>query len=247
MSKRKLKQYRGQLGPAQIATGMNAAIDTAKDLLEAANFLFDKGCFSVAAALAILSIEESGKTNVLRGLALASTEEEVERCWRDYRTHTKKNIHWLDPQIIAEGARKLEDFRAGVQPGAEHPFVLDQLKQLALYTDCLGASHWSVPQNAIDKELAAYLLKTAESLIPKRKVTRKEIVLWVKHMGPVSTKSMDEMKQALIQWAEAMEQNGLYETGHGDLMKAFVYTGLTPDHLSNTEPAEPSPKLEEPD
>ncbi|MBN1085452.1 AbiV family abortive infection protein [Erwinia aphidicola] len=36
----------------------------------------------------------------------------------------------------------------------EHPFALDQLKQISFYTDCLGKAHWSIPDNVIDRDTA---------------------------------------------------------------------------------------------
>ncbi len=84
---------------------------------------------------AILSIEESGKKGVLRRLALAMNDEEISSAWKDYRTHTKKNILWLMPQLIAEGARRLDDFGSLFINEAEHPYILDQVKQISFYRE----------------------------------------------------------------------------------------------------------------
>ena len=37
---------------------------------------------------------------------------------------------------------------------SDHPFVLDNLKQLGFYTDCLGKATWALPWKVIDEDLA---------------------------------------------------------------------------------------------
>ena len=49
---------------------------------------------------------------------------------------------------------KLDDFRSIFDDASDHPFLLDQLKQLGFYTDCLGQAHWAIPANSIDEKLA---------------------------------------------------------------------------------------------
>ena len=88
---------------------------------------------------------------VLRELALASDEKALADCWRSYRSHTKKNIMWLLPQLVAEGARKLDDFRSLFDENSDHPYILDLVKQIGFYTDCLGNAHWSIPEEVIDE------------------------------------------------------------------------------------------------
>ncbi|WP_152551782.1 AbiV family abortive infection protein [Ralstonia pseudosolanacearum] len=56
-----------------------------------------------------------------------------------YRSHTKKNVAWiLLEQTNRTGMIKLDDLRPLFEPDAEHPYILDQLKQIAFYTDSLG-------------------------------------------------------------------------------------------------------------
>ncbi len=86
-------------------------------------------------------------------LAIAKTSEEIADAWRDYRSHTRKNVSWLLPQLVEQGARKLDDFKTLFEESSDHPYVLDQLKQIAFYTDCLGGAHWSMPQEVIDGSL----------------------------------------------------------------------------------------------
>ncbi len=150
MSAKRLDSYKGRLDHKQIADGINAARRNALRLAEDARTLLDANRYATAASLAILSIEESGKESILRRLALATSDEEVLRLWKDYRSHTKKNILWLVPQLIVDGARHLDDFRPIFESEAEHPYILDQVKQISFYTDCLGKANWSEPLVVID-------------------------------------------------------------------------------------------------
>src|ERR1043165_9306013 len=94
VAKKKLDAYKGRLSLEQIVAGINAAIHNARRLAEDARLLLESKRYPSAAALAILSIEESGKTSILRSLAFANNQEALIACWRNYRTHTKKNVSW---------------------------------------------------------------------------------------------------------------------------------------------------------
>jgi type I restriction-modification system DNA methylase subunit len=56
--------------------------------------------------------------------------------------------------IAKNGARTLDALRLATDPDADHTQLLDSLKQIALYTDCLGNKNWSKPNSIIDGELA---------------------------------------------------------------------------------------------
>jgi hypothetical protein len=147
-------------------------------------------------------------------------------CWRDYRSHTKKNVTWRLPELFIKGARRLEEFRPLFDKTSDHPYVLDQLKQIACYTDCLGRGHWSIPEKHIDEPLARGLVQIAEMLNgSKKEVTALEIELWIKHMKPVWKTEMTAMKEAVIRWSKDMIEHGLSEKSENDMEK-FVTTGL---------------------
>ncbi len=206
MSKRRLNSYKGKLNPDQIAKGINVAIHNAHRLVEDAQILLNACRYPTAASVAVLSIEESGKVSVLRQLALAETEQEASRIWKDYRSHTKKNVLWLMPQLIIKGARQLDDFRPLFEPEAEHPYILDQVKQISFYTDCLGEAHWSEPTEVVDKELATMLVQIAKIFASKNEVTVKEIELWVKHIGRSKNRTLKEQKESLLHWYAEMQE-----------------------------------------
>jgi AbiV family abortive infection protein len=225
MVKRKLNSYKGRLTPQQIADGMNAALDNARRLVEDAKLLLIDGRFPTATSLAILAIEESGKLSVLRSLALAKDPAEVREAWKDYRSHTKKNVAWLLPKLVGEGARKLEDMRPLFDESSDHPYLLDQIKQLGFYTDCLGQAHWSEPSNVIGEDLAKSIVQIAEIMTRWRRITSTEIELWIRHIKPVWKKDLGWMKQALVNWHREMKGKGLAQDDDSD-MEGFVREGI---------------------
>lgn len=145
--------------------------------------------------------------------------------WQDYRSHTRKNVAWLLPQLVAGSARKLDDLEPLFDKDSDHPHVLDQIKQLGFYTDCLGQAHWSTPAATIDKGLAQTLVKIAIAFTNKHEYTTKEVNLWVEHMRAVWKKDHALMKQALVSWYAAMQRNGLAPHGANG-MEQFVREGL---------------------
>lgn len=207
--KKRLDSYKGRLDSKQITDGINTARQNALRLVEDAQALFNTDRYPTAASLAVLSIEESGKEPILRRISMATSDDELLSLWKEYRSHTSKNVMWLLPQLVREGARQLDDFRDLFKPDAEHPYLLDQVKQISFYTDCLGKAHWSDPSAVIDKELAASLIEIARIFVKNRDMEVKEIELWIKHMGKVSEGSLIGYKEALMRWYAEMIELGL--------------------------------------
>ena len=207
MAKGKLPRYKGELSAVQIAHGMNAACRNARRLADDAKLLLDAGRYPTAASIAALSIEESGKMSVLRRLAFAPNKEVRRSAWKDYRSHRSKNAAWILPDLVAKGARDLDSLRPATDASAGHTALLDQVKQIGFYTDCLGDAHWSEPEKVIDENLSRSLVRIADILASSEVVTVKEIELWVKHMRPVYGTSLERMKTALLDWFAAMREN----------------------------------------
>lgn len=216
--------FRGSLGIAQVAAGMNAATKNASRLVKDARFLLSNSRWPSAASIAALSIEESGKVVILRRF-LTATEDEIKTLWKEYRTHTKKNLNWILPDLVAQGARKLDDFHPLVDHTSDHPEALNTIKQLGFYTDCLGDAHWSMPEEVIDAALATQLVTSAEILAPERNISVRELELWVKHMSPIWNTTGEWMKKALVNWYADMQAEGLVPPGE-NAMATFVRSGL---------------------
>lgn len=222
---KKLNAYRGKLSPVEIAEGMTVTGRNARRLTDDATTLLAAGSFPTAASLAVLAIEEAGKTSILRALALARNDVEIKDEWKAYRSHSSKNTKWLLPALAASGARKLDDFRPLFDLDSDHPYLLDQLKQLGFYTDCLGTGHWAVPTEVIDEHLARMLVSVADILAKDKDVSEKEIQLWIEYVGPVWKKDPAWMKAALANWYAAMQAAGLAPEGENK-MEQFIRHGI---------------------
>jgi len=142
-NRRTITQYTGPLDVEQAAEGITKARANAQSLLADAELLLEHQRWARATALAILSIEEAGKVALIRELLLARDEAELREGWRAYRSHSKKNVLWILPDLAAKGARSFEDLSPVGDPTSDHPQVLDSLKQTAFYSDVYGNGRWS--------------------------------------------------------------------------------------------------------
>ena len=122
--------------------GIRKAIENAKDLLATTELLLQHEHWSHACSFAILSIEESGKTSIIREILLARNGKDLKEGWRRYRSHTSKNPMWIFTELVEKGARQLEEFRSIVDENSDHPSVLDYVKQLGFYSGAYGDCNW---------------------------------------------------------------------------------------------------------
>ncbi|MEZ9557322.1 AbiV family abortive infection protein [Vibrio splendidus] len=208
-----LKQWKNMLNAEQIAHGMNLATANSVRLLKDAEILFEAGSYPTAFSLAVLAIEEAGKVSILRELAVARDGKEVKEAWRAYRSHTRKNVMWLFPSLVQSGSKTLSEFKALFSDDADHPMMLDDLKQIGFYTDCLGTRHWSVPDEIIDKMSTKNILSVARVLCKERSYSKREIELWIKHIKPVWKSPTPLMQDALKYWYKQMVKEGLAAEG----------------------------------
>lgn len=211
--KRPLVQYVGALTPAQAADGIEAALKNALSLLEEAELLLKNNRWQRAAALAILAIEEAGKPSLIRGLLVAANSKDLQDKWKEYRTHTKKNLMWILPQLTVKGATHLEDLRPIFDESRDHGRVLDAIKQIAIYSDAYGNCHWSLPEHAVEESLATSLVEIARifAKADKAMTSEAELTIWVKHMRPVRKCPMNEMKRALLACYAEAESSGVLQ------------------------------------
>jgi AbiV family abortive infection protein len=205
----RLSQFRGTLTAEQIAEGMNRALQNASRLAQDAATLFASARLPSSTALSILSIEESGKVALLRQMAISGDQKEWQTNWKAYRSHTKKNLLWILGDLVRQGKTTLEDLNLVADPKSEHPDVLDNLKQLCLYTDCFTSAKWSSPTEIDLEELAPYLLKMAQLLASAKVVNAKEVELWRKHLFPVKNEPFASQKGAVAAWYHEMKLHGL--------------------------------------
>lgn len=199
-----------RLSAAELAEGMNVAVKNATRLVSDSEALFKLGSFSTSCSLSILSIEESGKVSILRGMAMAQTDEEWKARWKDYRSHKRKNYAWLLPDLVQTGARTIDALSPLVDKNSAHPTYLDQLKQSGFYTDFFSSGRtWASPERSINQHLAESMLTRARSLVSSRVHTAREIELWTKHLGPVGRLDLASMKRGVLEWHKEMIAEGL--------------------------------------
>lgn len=219
MAAEKLDRYVGKLSAEQIVKGINCAIRNSMRLLQDAESLCHNNRYPSAVALAILAIEEASKVSLLRGLAVARSIEDVRDSWKEYRTHTRKNQLLAMPDFVASGARCLEDFKP-LCAESEYPQLIENLKQISIYSDCLGKAHWSIPSEVIDEKLATQIVALAKALIGnKEEITEKEIEIWIKHVGPVWKHDMELMKAAVKNYFIEMHDQGLLKSDIADALR----------------------------
>jgi AbiV family abortive infection protein len=219
------KQYNQELTAENAAKGIAFALENAKALLRDAILLYKNSRYERATALAILAIEEAGKPAILHMILLEDDPKRLKKGWQDYRKHTSKNTNWIVPALIKKGARHIEEMRRTVDDKSSHRQMLDNLKQLAFYSDVFSNCKWSIPKNVIDKELSEAILSIAEMMTDKEKsgmTSEEQLKLWVKHLKPVWNGNMVEMKQALVNCYQEAEQLGLLEKGSATQMENFV-------------------------
>ncbi|WP_242392002.1 AbiV family abortive infection protein [Anaeromyxobacter oryzisoli] len=221
--------YSGPLTLAELAEGMNAAAENASRLCHDAEILLDAKRFPTAVSVALLAIEEAGKLTILRQMVLASDVGVWKKAWRAYRSHKSKNAAWMFPSMVGEGARKLDEFRALFDGSSNHPLLADQLKQLGLYTDCVGQRRWSVPTALIDEGPARAMVETARVMArkPEHPVTVRELELWREHLGAVQGAGFETQKRALACWVRALVAEGLHDQQSLDGFMRFL--GLADD------------------
>ncbi|WP_421931270.1 AbiV family abortive infection protein [Phenylobacterium sp.] len=178
-----LNPYTGALELPEVAEGMAAAATNAARLLADAELLFEHERYPAAASLAILSIEERGKIQILKEFAILP-DDHWTKTWRAYRNHRHKNVGWILFDLVRRGARKLGELSQAVDPKGDHTATLDAVKQIAIYSDCFGARHWSLPAEVIGRETAASMLAVARSMWPARTMSVRELELWREHVRP---------------------------------------------------------------
>ena len=206
------RQYKGKLTPEQAEKGIRVAFENARDLLADSELLFQNSRYERAFSLAILAIEESGKPAILRQILLIEDPKALNSAWKDYRSHTSKNLEWILPDLVAKGAKKLDDYLPLYDTNSNHGQILEDIKQLSFYTDSLSKCKWSIPKSVVKKELSEMIIKVARILVPSSDssmTTAPELKLWIKHLKPVNQENKDEIKVALINCYKEAEQTGV--------------------------------------
>jgi AbiV family abortive infection protein len=194
----------------------------ANQLARDAKCLLDTGSYPTAAALAALSIEESSKSILLRGVLAAESAPALKKAWAAYRNHGDKSVLWrflaagLIQTVAGDASGMLIDFSGSVQRYNDFDSgVLNNIKQAGLYTDCVGEEpQWVEPKSMIDKETAERLVVAAQSIAQLfcRPPTTIETALWVKHMAHLikPDHSETDIGNEMAQWIKGLIDGGFF-------------------------------------
>lgn len=209
-------QYNQKLTLKKAAEGIKAAIENSKSLLADANLLYDNERYERATALAILAIEENGKGKIIREILMEDEQKKLKVKWQEYRKHTQKNTNWIVPELISKGVRHLSKMQQIFDDKSPHRQELDNLKQIAFYTEAISKCEWSIPKNVITKETAEYIISIATNLIKYQDifVSEQKLEIWYKHMKPVWGDTGNPMKMALINCIKEAEELGYIRKGY---------------------------------
>lgn len=214
------QQFKGTLTPRQIAEGMAAAQKNALRLLEDARLLLDARRFSSASFMAIIAIEEYGKLPILDTMVYTPPDE-IKKKWQAYRSHRHKNQRWVLPQFADSGLKSIEEFASATNPDAPHTQLLDELKQLCLYTECREGVRWSEPSTFSSEKMAIDLISFAERLISDKPVPVELLEIEAKHLLPAAGAPPEEWKRAMKAMFDEARSAGLL-----DLSESTVQTLL---------------------
>jgi AbiV family abortive infection protein len=206
------KQYNQRLTPIKAAEGIKVIMENSLSLLSDAILLFENNRFERAFTLSILSIEESGKIPILRSILLEDNQKELNKLWKNFRTHTEKNWALFFLKIPVDESTKLEDFKALFDNTNNQGQEFENLKQLSIYTELFKNSNWHSPKNLISEKLAKNTLNTTKLFVNDNlsaMTTEPELELWIKHLKPVWKSDMNLMKDALKNCYKEAEQLGV--------------------------------------
>lgn len=215
-------QYTQKISLKKASEISKGAIQNASSLFDDAKLLFENGRYARAICLSVLSIEESGKPSIIRSIILEDDSKEIANLWKSFRRHQDKNSLWIVPELIMNGVKRLEEMRKVVDPKSDHPQVLDNLKQLCFYSDVFTKGKLSLPDEVATKDVASELLAIANSNIKETFNSEKALEIWVKHLKPVWKKQMIEMKNALMNCYQELEDEGIIEGGTSSKMEEFL-------------------------
>jgi AbiV family abortive infection protein len=209
----KVHVYRGKITLSQAVAGISAALRNAKRLRDDAITLFNVGSYATALSLAVLAIEECGKYGVIHRILIAKSDKQRKEHWQEYTTHTAKNVSWVVSNLVQAGASHIDDFNILGDETSIHPFVLDDLKQWGLYTDCRGM-FWSDPAKIISRQMAFEVIRQAKDQVRNtHEVTEDQLAAYLKHLSQVWTEDprdadQSKVKKALEDYMIECQQRG---------------------------------------
>jgi len=203
------------------AEGIALARKNAARLIADAELLLQSDRRASASALAILAIEELGKVQIIKRIALHSDDpKQLKEAWKEYRSHRAKNVMWILPKLASEGATTMMQLRPATEIEGDHTEMLERVKQLSFYTDCFTDNvRWSEPGEAVDAPFAPAIVATAKLLNREAETSVRELELWVECVAPHYARPT--MSDAMLMFQRRLFDEGL-TTRTPEAMEAFM-------------------------
>ncbi len=196
-------QYAGKLTPAMAARGVQAAMANGTQLLTEAVLLMNNGHHCRAMVLAVLGIEEVGKTQVILHILCAKDDAERKKFWKQFRTHTSKTSVAAVPSLLSEGIRTWATFDKAYGAVETLPFVLEEWKQAALYCEAISGGQWVIPEQHVPLDKAQWVLRTGLQMVNSTSMEVycevRYMELWQKHACPAQGKGEATWALAMVE------------------------------------------------
>jgi len=213
------------------ARGSNLAVENARRLYADARLLLTNRRYASAVALAILAIEESGKVPILLDIASTQDAEMLRRFWRDYRSHTSKNAHWVLPFGEDFGAKTPEALFDLYESG-RHRQLLDEMKQRSIYTDRGAEGGWEHPDKSVPPEFAKYFVERAQMAVASWKaLSPAQVAQYREVVGPRQEQAAREYEDARRRFTDEARRRGFKVPARYDDFVASQ-TGWAPELIA---------------
>ncbi len=202
------ERYDGPLNAVQVAEGIAEVKANVGQMVSAAAALATARIYSLSCAYSLMAVEEAQKVSVLRNLLLSDDPDEIKSLWKDFRTHTRKHLHFaiaIASQALVHGEIPPDD--AAIEKKIAEcpdPQTLEELKQGLIYCDCVkdyaGLPSWSNPASIGDwgAPHAERLLASAREALDHIHLTApEELAIWKKHVAPNRFKPIKELLECV--------------------------------------------------
>jgi AbiV family abortive infection protein len=181
----------------------------------------EHGRWPSALALAILSIEESGKEPLIRHILTTPPGRLRAEAWQAFADHRAKNVMAAFGDFFKQGARTLDDFQALIRSDSPHARQIEELKQSATYVAATDGI-WPEPTEVITEEVARRMVETAERRVALPEWSADHYRIWKKHVAPALGIGDEAARAAIVAAYAEMAELGLVSNDDAAGMAAFV-------------------------
>jgi AbiV family abortive infection protein len=228
------REFRGEISPGEMGTGILAAYRNARRLFEDGVVLLEAGRYPGAVSIVLLAHEEQAKALFL-GFICGSSDKTVRRhSWKNFRDHRARSTHTLITYAIAY-------LKTGTDPTGEFTFddlagAAARLRLRSTYVDCvMGDDRWSIPDRLIGKQEAVGILRRILDVLGPR-VTPRQIALSASEQDALEPLVGPGKRKALAAWGHSLEAESL---GKIDLEEREIWRAAMLKRIQTVEASQP--------